>query len=181
MKSIGDQLRNGGFFDTKTPIGAVIVGLLFLLVAWLAGRALRLTVHRLLAREPHTYVDRMTVNFLAQFARIAVYLFAFISYAHLVPALSRLGTAWLAGVSIISVVVGLAAQSTLGNLIAGVSLLLYRPFRIGDRLQVTTPVGVQTGVVESVNLGYTVLRADDNHRIVVPNSVMASQTMINLG
>lgn len=181
MKTIADQFQNGAFFDTKTPLGAVTVGLLFAVAAWLAGRALRLTVHRLLARDKHTYVDRMTVSFLAQFAKISVYLFAFISYAHLVPALARLGTAWLAGVSIISVVVGLAAQSTLGNLIAGISLLLYRPFKIGDRLQVPTPTGVQSGVVESVNLGYTVLRTEDNHRIVIPNSVMASQTTINLG
>jgi small-conductance mechanosensitive channel len=74
----------------------------------------------------------------------------------------------------------LAAQNTLGNLIAGISLVLYRPFKIGDRLQVTAPAGQETGVVESLNLGYTVLKTDDNRRIVVPNSLMASQTTVNL-
>jgi small-conductance mechanosensitive channel len=74
----------------------------------------------------------------------------------------------------------LAAQNTLGNLIAGISLLLYRPFKTGDRLQVTAPTGLETGVVESLNLGYTILKTDDNRRVVVPNSVMASQTTVNL-
>jgi len=78
------------------------------------------------------------------------------------------------------VIVGLAAQSTFGNLIAGISLLLYRPFNLGDRLQVTAPTGLETGTVESLSLGYTVLRADDNRRVVIPNSVMVSQTTINL-
>jgi small conductance mechanosensitive channel len=137
-------------------------------------------VERVLEYDKRALVDRTTVRFLGQLAQIGVYLFAFISYAHLVPALARLGTAWLASVSVISVVVGLAAQNTLGNLIAGISLLLYRPFNVGDRLQVTAPTGLETGEVESLNLGYTILKTDDNRRVVVPNSVMASQTTVNL-
>jgi small-conductance mechanosensitive channel len=120
------------------------------------------------------------VKFLAKLVRYCVYIFAFIFYAHFVPALSGLGTASLTSISVITVVVGLAAQNTLGNLVAGISLLLYRPFRLGDRLQVTAPTGLETGVVESLTLGYTLLKTDDNRRVVVPNSLMASQTAINL-
>ena len=85
-------------------------------------------------------------------------------------------TVWCFGV----MVLGLAAQNTLGNLIAGISLLLYRPFNLGDRLQVMAPTGLETGIVESLTLGYTLLKTDDNRRVVVPNSLMASQTAINL-
>ena len=109
-----------------------------------------------------------------------VYVFAFLSYAHLIPALQSMGHAWLASVGVVSVVFGLAAQNTLGNLIAGISLLLYRPFSLGDHMQVTAPTGVETGVVESLNLGYTVLCTPDNRRIVIPNNAMASQTCVNL-
>jgi small-conductance mechanosensitive channel len=125
-------------------------------------------------------VDRTAVKFLAQLARFAVYIFAFISYAHLVPVLAGVGTAWLASAGILSVIIGLAAQNTLGNLVAGISLLLYRPFNVGDHLQITAPTGLETGLVESINLGYTLLKTDDNRRVVVPNSIMASQTHINL-
>ena len=175
-----NEIRNGQFVSPDTPVGAVFYGIIFFLLAWLAGRALRLAVQRVLAGDTRAYVDRTTINFLAQLAKIGVWLFAFISYAHLVPPLKSLGTAWLASVSVISVIFGLAAQSTLGNLIAGISLLLYRPFKVGDRLQVTAPTGLETGIVESLDLGYTVLKTDDNRRIVVPNSSMASQTTVNL-
>jgi small-conductance mechanosensitive channel len=74
----------------------------------------------------------------------------------------------------------MAAQNTLGNLIAGISLLLYRPFNVGDRLQVTAPTGLETGQIESLSLGYTIIKTDDNRRVVVPNSLMASQTTVNL-
>jgi small conductance mechanosensitive channel len=180
MTTILDQFRNGEFVLPSSPVGAILYGLAFAFFAWLIGRAVRLAVHRVLAYDKRALVDRTTVRFLGQLAQIGVYLFAFISYAHLVPALAHLGTAWLASVSVISVVVGLAAQNTLGNLVAGISLLLYRPFNVGDRLQVTGPAGLETGEVESLNLGYTVLKTDDNRRVVVPNSLMASQTTVNL-
>jgi len=137
-------------------------------------------VQRLLEHDKDHHRDRTAVRFLAQLARYGVYVFTFISYAHLIPALSRLGTAWLASLGVISVVVGLAAQNTLANLVAGISLLLYRPFKLGDRLQLTAPTGLETGVVECLTLGYTCLTTDDNRRVVVPNSVMSSQTTINL-
>ena len=180
LKVLGERIRSGGLANPAEPLGAVVYGVVFALLAWLFGRALRLAVHRLLARDSHGRLDRTAVSFLAQLAQIGVWVFAFISYTHLVPSLASLGNAWLAGVSVISVVVGLAAQNTLGNLVAGISLLLYRPFKVGDRLQVPAPGGLETGVVESLDLGYTVLRTDDRRRVVVPNSLMASQTTINL-
>jgi small-conductance mechanosensitive channel len=60
------------------------------------------------------------------------------------------------------------------------SLVLYRPFRLGDQLQVNAPGGLETGIVENISLGYTILRAADERRLVIPNSLMASQTILNL-
>ncbi len=178
--NIWEQIQNGTFVDPKTVSGAILYALVFLFLAWLFGRASNLAVKRLLVRDTHNHLDRTAVKFLSQLAQICVYIFAFISYAHLIPALAGLGTAWLASAGILSVIIGLAAQNTLGNLIAGISLLIYRPFNVGDHLQITAPTGVETGFVESINLGYTHLKTDDNRRVVVPNSLMASQTHINL-
>jgi small-conductance mechanosensitive channel len=91
-----------------------------------------------------------------------------------------MGTALLAGASVASVVIGLAAQSTLGNLVAGIAITIYRPFRLGDTLQVATPTGTDIGTVELISLGYTTLRAAAGHLIVLPNSSAASQVVINL-
>lgn len=175
-----DQIKMGGFVDPATLQGAVLYAVIFAFLAWLVGRALRLAVQRVLLHDKHDHVDRMAFKFIAKLIRYCVYVFAFVSYAHFVPALSSLGSASLTSISVITVILGLAAQNTLGNLVAGISLLLYRPFRLGDRLQVTAPTGLETGTVESLTLGYTLLKTDDNRRVVVPNSLMASQTAINL-
>jgi small-conductance mechanosensitive channel len=97
-----------------------------------------------------------------------------------VPELRALGTGLLTGVGVVSLVLGLAAQSTLGNLFSGLLLVLYRPVRVGDRIELSTPRGVMAATVEQVSLGYTVLRADANEKIVVPNSVMASSVVLRL-
>jgi small-conductance mechanosensitive channel len=165
--------------NPATWLGAAFYAVLVGLVAWLAGRAGHLAVQRFLEKQPGT-VDQTAVRFMAQLARLGVWVFAFVSYAHIVPALSGLGSAWLTSAGVAAVVVGMAAQNTLGNLIAGVSLVLYRPFHISDHLQVPVPGGLETGIVENISLGYTILRTDDERRLVIPNSLMASQTIINL-
>jgi small-conductance mechanosensitive channel len=159
-------------------VGAAVYLLIAVLVAQLLSRALRAAVRGVLARQSH--LDRTTVIFLQQFGIAAIWVLMLILYAHLIPALRSLGTALLTGASIASVVIGLAAQSTLGNLVAGVAITLYRPFRLGDRLQVAAPTGTETGNVETLSLGYTTLRTDDGRFVVLPNSIAASQVTINL-
>ena len=159
-------------------IGAVTYLVLFVLIAQLLSRALRIAVAEACRRESH--LDRTTVMFLQQFGIVVIWVLMLILYAHLIPVLRSLGTALLTGASIASVVIGLAAQSTLGNLVAGVAITLYRPFRLGDRLQVSAPTGTEVGNVETLSLGYTTLRTDDGRFVVLPNSIAASQVTINL-
>jgi small conductance mechanosensitive channel len=170
-----DNIRN-----TKTLPGALFSGLVVLLAAWIAGRAVHSAVHRYLDRAQAEGADATGVRFLGQFAKLLVYIIAILFYAHLIPALQRFGTAGLASVGVVSVVVGMAAQSTLSNLVAGISLVLYRPFKIGDRVQVSAPTGPEIGAVESIDLGYTILQTADGRRLVIPNATIASQTSINL-
>jgi small conductance mechanosensitive channel len=169
------------FLNPATLSGALFYAVAFLLLAWLAARGLQVAVKKALQEDVRGLIDRTAATFLRQLAQIAIYVAALILYAHLVPALRALGNALLTGASVASIVVGLAAQNTLGSLIAGISLLLYRPFEVGDRVQVSAPTGVETGVVERLTLGYTILVASDNRRVVIPNSAMASQITINLG
>ena len=167
-------------FNPENIFGAIFYAVVFLILAAVASRLLAATVRQILKRDSRGLIDRMVASFLTHAAKIAIYLVALILYAHLIPSLSRVGTALLAGAGVASAVIGLAAQSTLGNLIAGISLLLYRPYKVGDRVQVMAVSGVETGTVENLTLGYTILRTDDNRRVMVPNSAMASQVAVKI-
>ncbi len=166
--------------DPKTALGALFYGVMAVLLAWLLSRAVKLAIHRYLDQAERAGADATGVRFLGKLASLVIYLAAFACYAHVIPELQTLGKSLLAGVGVASVVVGLAAQSTLGNLIAGISLVLYRPFKLGDRVQITAPTGLETGMVVNIDLGYTILRTTDERLLVIPNSIMASQTTLNL-
>jgi len=166
--------------DPKTEIGAVFYAIVTVVGAWLLARAIKLAIHRSLDRAEKAGADATGIRFLGKLASLVIYLAAFACYAHIIPGLQSLGKSMLAGVGVASVVVGLAAQSTLGNLIAGVSLVLYRPFKIGDRVQVSAPTGLETGLIVNIDLGYTLVRTADQRLLVIPNSNIASQSTINL-
>ena len=82
----------------------------------------------------------------------------------------------LAGVGVMGFVVGFALQDTLGNFAAGVMLLLYRPYDIGDVVTVTG----ETGSVEAMTLVSTTLLTPDNQRLTIPNGSIWGSTIRNI-
>ncbi len=168
------NLSLADFLNPAVLPGALVYAAFFLLlailIAWL--------VHLLMQRSMRRATDPTGFHFVDQLLRVLVFIVMIILYAQLVPPLRAMGAALLASVSIASIIIGLAAQTTLGNLIAGFALLLYRPFRIGDVVQLNTPKGVMTAKVESLTLGYTFLRDEKEDQIIVPNSVMANVVII---
>lgn len=165
------------FVHPATLTGALVYAALFLGFGFIGALLIRKASQRALRRDA---VDRMAVLILRPLLQAGLWAFLAVGYAHLIPGLRALGTALLAGVSVVGIVLGVAAQNTLGNAIAGLALLVYRPFQVGDRLQVQAPAGPETGVVESVTLGYTVLVTFDNRRVVLPNALAGAQTTVNL-
>ncbi|MGA2581651.1 MAG: mechanosensitive ion channel family protein [Tepidisphaeraceae bacterium] len=165
--------------DPNRPWGALLLAGIFLAVALFAAKLLRFWTRRL-ASHSTTLIDQTTVSYFGRFAQLICFLAAAIMYAHLIPALQRLGEALLTSAGVVSLVIGLAAQNTLGNLISGVSLLLYRPFSLGDVLTINTPTGKETGTVKEFSLGYTKLMTEDGRWIIVPNSSIASNIIIRV-
>jgi small conductance mechanosensitive channel len=161
-------------------LGALAYLVLFCIIASVLSRALGVAIRSAIGHASVDHIDRTAANFLRQLGVLLIWVFVLILYAHLIPALRALGTAMLAGASVASIVLGLAAQTALGNLIAGISLLIYRPFRIGDRLQINAPSGPEIGTVETLSLGYTILSTPDGRRVIVPNSLAISQIAVNL-
>ncbi|EMP54349.1 mechanosensitive ion channel protein MscS [Marinobacter santoriniensis NKSG1] len=81
----------------------------------------------------------------------------------------------VAGLGVVGIAVGFAAQSTLSNFIAGITLLVERPFRIGDWVT----INVQDGKVVKIALRTTWLRTRDNIFTMIPNDSVASSEIVN--
>ena len=169
------------FHDPETLEGAIFYAILFFILAFIVSYILRRLIHRLITRTQRITVDRIAVTFISQLLLVTVYIIAAILYLHLIPALRAIGSAIIATAGIGSIVIGLAAQNTLGNIISGISLLLYRPIRLGDEIKVYASAGNETGVVESISLGYTTLVMPENEKIIIPNSVLTNTVIVNYG
>jgi small-conductance mechanosensitive channel len=92
-----------------------------------------------------------------------------------IPQVRAVAGGLLASTAILGVIIGLASQQTLGNFIAGLLIATTQPVRIGDRVSYAG----ETGVVEEIGLTYTFIRTVDRRRLVVPNSKLASDPIVN--
>jgi len=92
-----------------------------------------------------------------------------------IPQVRAVATGILASSAVIGIVVGFAAQKTIGNFIAGLLIAFSQPIRLGDHVEIEG----QMGVVEEIGLTYTFIRVEDNDRLVIPNERIASDTIRN--
>ena len=92
-----------------------------------------------------------------------------------IPQLHSLATALLAGAGIAGLAIGFAAKDSLSNFTSGVFIVVFQPFRVGDYVDFKGDYGR----VEDLTLRHTVIRTWDNRRIIVPNSVMNIEPIIN--
>jgi len=92
-----------------------------------------------------------------------------------IPQIRAVAAGILASSAVLGIVIGFAAQRTLGNFIAGLMIAFTQPVRLGDEIE----VGGGSGTVEEIGLTYTWLRMRDNDRLVIPNEKLASETIVN--
>ena len=163
----------GYLFDPNTLTGALVLAT----VAFAIATVIVLLIRRFTRRLEKRLSDITVLRFVSLLAQLLVYLAALVLYTHVIPELRSIGTALLAGASVLSVVAGLAAQDTLGNLIAGFSLVMSGAIREGDTIKLYTPVGLITARVHLISLGFTVLVDADNNETVVPNSVIMTSAI----
>ena len=98
-----------------------------------------------------------------------------ISALLVIPQVRTIAGGILASSAVVGLVVGLAAQRTLGNFVAGLSIAFTQPVRLGDEIEVDGT----DGVVEEIGLTYTWVRTRDDDMLVIPNEKLASETIRN--
>lgn len=151
--------------------GGKILGVIVLLIiAWMLGGWARRAVGRLLDRPQ---IDKTVGRFLGNLARWIVIGLAVIA------CLGFFGfniTSVAALVGAAGLTIGLALQGSLANLAAGIMLLVLRPFKIGDVVQLAG----QIGKIDDIDLFNTKLDTGDNRRMIIPNGQIFGNTIENI-
>lgn len=147
-----------------------VKALLVLIVGWIAAGAVSRFVQNRIASNPR--IDPMLGGFAASMVRWLILLIVLVAVLNLfgiqaTSLVAMLGAATLA--------IGLALQGTLSDLAAGFMLILFRPFRIGQYVD----IGGTSGTVKEVNLFFTELATPDNIQIIVPNGQVWGEIIRN--
>lgn len=119
--------------------------------------------------------DTTNYKFIKHVVLACLYLVGFAIAIYTMPNFRALANSLLAGAGIFALAVGFAAQHALSNVVSGIFIVIFKPFRINDRLAIQN----HQGIVEDITLRHTVIRNFENRRIIIPNSVISNEIIIN--
>jgi small conductance mechanosensitive channel len=149
----------------------VLAALLILTLGYFVGR----WISRWLARAlGHLEMELPVRTLIVRIARAAI------SVLFLIMALQNLGVELLpliAGLGVAGAGIALAMQGVLGNLFAGLTIILTKPFRIGEYIEIVS----EEGAVESISLFQTTLMHPDRSRVIIPNRKIVGEILHNFG
>ena len=147
----------------------VIAAILILIIGRFAAKGIRVLIRRALQKGK---VDDILVSFVSSLCYVGIMAFIIIA------ALGQLGIQTASFVAVLAaagLAVGLALQGSLSNFAAGVLMLIFKPFKVGDFIE----GGGVAGVVEEIGIFTTELKSPDNKKIIVPNAKMTSDNIVN--
>ena len=120
-------------------------------------------------------VDATTYTVVGRAIIATIYVIGGIVVISLIPGLPNLMLGAAAGAGIAAIVIGFAAQKVLSNVFGGISIAIFRPFRVGDVVEMED----EYGTIEDITLRHTVIRTWQNKRQIIPNSRISEETIIN--
>jgi len=148
-----------------------------LLVAFVISKVLRILIDRFIKRSSHKLkIDHTQFNFLKNAVTFIVFMGAIIFIFFTIPKLRALSLTLFAGAGILTAIALFASQQAFANIVSGIFIVIFKPFRVNDILDVGN---LPKGVVEDITLRHTVLRNLENRRMIIPNSVISSEILIN--
>lgn len=152
--------------------GSVIIAIIFILIGM---KIVSLFLRFIRKSFERSKMETSVAGFLLSIIRVVLYCLVFLTAAAMLGIqvtsfVTILGTASLA--------IGLALQGALSNLAGGVLILLLKPFQVGDYIIENN--SNNEGTVDSIDIFYTRLRTHDNRVVVIPNGILADNSLINL-
>ncbi len=155
----------------------IIYILIVTAVAVISVRVMRMLISRFInSRQDATGIDPTKFKFIKNSLSAVIFVLALVLILYRLPGGEAIAVSIFASAGIIAAIVGFASQAAFSNIVSGIFIVIFKPFRYGDLLQIGTD---QRCVVEDITLRHTVIRNLLNQRIIVPNSIISDATVIN--
>ncbi len=170
--SILDTLPSWLSLNIANALFIFVIIIATIIVARIVDRLLK-TQLKLLSTKMD--IDETVYGLVRRIAVAVVYLAGIMIVVSSVPFLENVSFAIFASAGFAGLVVGMAAQSSLSNIISGISLAAFRPFGVGDIVTIHD----EYGTISDITLGHTVVTTWDNRRLIIPNHIISDEAIIN--
>ncbi|GAB7088048.1 mechanosensitive ion channel family protein [Marinifilum fragile] len=159
-------------------IGYKVLFVIFaILIGFIASKVIRFFMHRMVLRSAKKLnADPTNYNFLKNAVSFLIFILVIIIVFYSIPELKSIGVSLLASAGILAAIVGFASQQAFSNIVSGIFVVIFKPFRVGDYIKVGD---LHFGTVEDITLRHTVIKNPENRRVIIPNSVISSETILN--
>jgi len=174
FESVLEYLKTNWFDNSYSRmVVALFIITVTILVKILVGRIFNRFILR---SSEEVNNDPTNYKFLRHAISALIYIVGFSAAIYAIPSLRTIAGSMLAGAGILAVAIGFASQQAFSNIISGIFIIMFKPFRVNDRLQIRENI---SGIVEDITLRHTVIRNFENRRVIIPNSVISEETLVN--
>jgi len=164
------------YFNLESTSGIALYSFVVIVICWIFSRLSRTLLILFLKRrltkeafgETRLKFTRNSLRFIFGMIGVLVIIFTVPIYREQVGYI-------FSGAGILAAIIGFAAKDAISNLIAGLFIVLFRPFRIGDYIKLDRGMGI----VEDITLRHTVIKTFENKRLIIPNSVISTESVLN--
>jgi small conductance mechanosensitive channel len=164
------------FFDSNPEITHLISVVIILVFTFGFVRLIRLFFDKVFDESDVAPNDKTRLSFIKNGISFIIWIVAFAWIIYTIPKLRQMAVTIFAGAGIFVAVLGIASQQAFSNIVSGIFLVVFKPFRVGDLVKIGS---FDYGTVEEITLRHTVIRDFKNKRIIFPNSTVANETIIN--
>lgn len=152
---------------------ALIIGLIAVILSRILQKLMRVYFER---SSRVLKVDPTRYKFLRNAVSFVIFMLAVTLIFYTIPGLRTIGITLFAGAGIFAAIIGFASQEAFSNIVSGIFIVIFKPFRVGDNIKIGD---LHQGTVEDITLRHTIINNFENRRIIIPNTVISGQTIIN--
>lgn len=182
-KELQDVLDRTG--DLGPHLLVLLKVVLIVLAAFVVERIIVSLLRGAYARAKAQGHDEITrYRFVRNAVRSIVAITALGFIAYVIPSVRSLAVTLFAGAGILAALIGFSAQKAFSNIISGIFIVAFKPFRVGDNILIGTSatgpgLPERSGIVEDITLRHTVILTFENRRIIIPNAIISDEFIVN--
>ena len=149
--------------------------ILVVFITWLVSRVIRYIL-KLIITSNKSVNNKTALLFMRSSVKMSLGILAIFYIIYTIPVLKSKALFIFSSAGIFAAIIGFTAQSAISNLVSGIFIVIFKPFRVGDYIMLDE---FRLGIVTDITLRHTIINNFENKRLIIPNSIISNESILN--